>query len=121
MRSRWCAVVLILGVALAGTAQPVLAEQETGALVITKLFRGMVNAATGWMEIPKQISLIWGESGAGTGLTWGLIKGIGYAVARSVAGGYEIATFPLPIPEDYKPIMHPEYVLSDLPQGRQPR
>lgn len=121
MRSRWCAVVLILGVALVGTVQPASAEQETGALVITKLFRGMVNAATGWMEIPKQIATTWGESGAGVGLSWGFIKGIGYAVARSTAGGFEIATFPLPIPEDYKPIMQPEYVLSDLPQGGQPK
>lgn len=94
-------------------------EQETGALVVTKLFRGIANAATGWMEIPKQVSLIWQDRGPGMGLSWGLLKGVAYAVARSTAGGYEIITFPLPVPEEYHPLMQPEYVLSDLPSGSQ--
>ena len=91
-------------------------EPETGSLVVTKLFRGIVNAATGWMEIPKQMSLIWQDQGPGSGLTWGFIKGVGFAVARSVGGAYEIVTFPFPIPEGYQPIMHPDYVLSDIRQ-----
>ena len=111
------ALVLALGW-MAAASRPAFAEQETGALVVTKLFRGLANAATGWMEIPKEMSLVWQESGPGIGLSWGFIKGIGYAVARSVAGGYEIVTFPLPIPEGYKPLMKPEYVLSDIPSKR---
>jgi len=111
------ALVLALG-RMGAASRPAFAEQETGALVVTKLFRGIANAATGWMEIPKEMSLTWQESGPGIGLTWGFIKGIGYAVARSVAGGYEIATFPLPIPEGYKPLMKPEYVLSDVPSKK---
>ena len=121
MRNRWWVGVVVIAFLFVGLAQPAFAEQETGALVITKLFRGMANAATGWMEIPKQIAKTWDEQGPGIGLSWGLLKGVSFAVARSVAGGYEIATFPLPVPEGYKPIMQPEYVLSDLPQGGQPR
>ena len=116
MKSRTIFVAFVLTVALIGNVGSALAAQDTGALVVTKLFRGMVNAVTGWMEIPKQMSLIWQESGPGKGLGWGLVKGIGFAVARSVAGAYEIATFPLPIPEEYEPLMQPEYVLSDLPR-----
>ncbi len=116
MRLKVVTMALVLGMAITAMAQPVFAEQETGALVVTKLFRGIANAATGWMELFKQPIVTGQEQGAGIGLTWGLIKGIGYAVARSVAGGYEIATFPLPIPEGYKPIMQPEYVLSDTSQ-----
>ena len=120
MLRRLMAVVVLLALVMA-VGQPAFAEQDTGRLVATKLFRGMANAATGWMEIPKHISLTWRQSGPGTGMTWGLVKGIGYAIARSVAGGFEIATFPIPVPEDYRPIMQPEYVLSDLPENPQPR
>ena len=117
---RFVAVVMVMTFGFLTLAVPAFAEQETGALVVTKLFRGIANAATGWMEIPKQMSLTWQESGPGVGLSWGFIKGIGWAVARSVGGAYEIVTFPFPIPEEYKPIMQPEYVLSDLPSGPQP-
>ena len=110
---------LVLGLILAGSAGPAWAEAETGVLIVTKLFRGIANAATGWMEIPKQICMTWQESGPSVGVTWGFIKGIGYAIGRSVAGGFEIATFPLPVPADYKPLMEPEYVLADLPTSRE--
>ena len=101
-------------VALLAAARPAFAVQETGELVVRKLFRGIVNAATGWIEIPKQISMTWQQSGGGVGASWGLVKGVGYAVARSVGGAYEIVTFPFPIPEEYKPIMQPEFVLENL-------
>ncbi|MBI1952945.1 MAG: exosortase system-associated protein, TIGR04073 family [Candidatus Omnitrophica bacterium] len=122
MRVKLLVLVLITAVALVSCPQAwaLGAEVDTGALVVTKLFRGIVNAATGWIEIPKHVSLTWQASGPGVGMTWGLVKGLGFAVARSVAGGYEIATFPMPIPEGYRPIMHPEYVLSDLPGSSQP-
>lgn len=124
MLRRSCALFLVVAfamLALAGPTWALGAELDTGALVITKLFRGIVNAATGWIEIPKQISLTWQAQGPGLGSTWGLVKGVGFAVARSVVGGYEIVTFSLSIPDGYRPIMHPEYVLSDLPEGREPR
>ncbi|PIQ82222.1 MAG: hypothetical protein COV76_04900 [Candidatus Omnitrophica bacterium CG11_big_fil_rev_8_21_14_0_20_64_10] len=76
-----------------------------------KLFRGMANAATGWMEIPKQISLKWQQAGPMEGVTAGLFRGVGYAVARSTVGGYEIATFPVPVPDGYRPVMEPEFVV----------
>ena len=122
MRVKLLVLVLIAAVALVSCPQAwaLGGEIDTGAQVVTKLFRGIVNAATGWIEIPKQISITWQANGPGVGMTWGLIKGLGFAVARSVAGGYEIATFPMPIPEGYRPIMHPEYVLSDLPGRPQP-
>ena len=120
MRRRILAGVVLVGLLLV-VGQPAFAEQDTGRLVATKLFRGMANAATGWMEIPKQISLTWHQTGPGTGMTWGFVKGLGFAIARSVAGGLEIATFPIPVPENYRPVMQPEYVLSDLPENPQPR
>ena len=119
MNNRIIAAVLVLVLALgvAGPAWALGTEVDTGALVVMKLFRGIMNAATGWMEIPKQMSVTWQASGAGVGSSWGFIKGIGFAVARSVAGAYEIVTFPLPIPDGYRPIMQPEYVISDISGG----
>ncbi len=118
MRTRIIAIILMLSVVLiGGISSPAWAEQETGALVVNKLFRGIANAATGWMELFKQPSLVWQESGPARGLSWGLVKGLGYAIARSVGGAYEIITFPVPIPDGYRPIMQPEYVLSDVQQG----
>ncbi len=113
-------VLLIVALVLSGSTAPAWAEYDTGRQAVTKLFRGIANAATGWMEIPKQMLLVGDTQGVGPALTWGFLKGIGYAVARSVVGGYEIATFPIPVPEDYRPIMQPEYVLSDLPEEPQP-
>ncbi len=121
-KNRFCAV-LVMALAL-GTvlARPAFAEQDTGRLVMTKLFRGMINAATGWIEIPKQISQECQASGPAKGWSWGFVKGIGFAVARSVVGAYEITTFPVPAPEEYRPILQPEYVLSsNLPENPQPR
>ena len=119
-KQRFSVMLWVVGVFVIGHCSPARAvgtEVDTALSAVTKLFRGIANAATGWMEIPKQISLTCEESGGGKGWTWGLAKGVGWAVARSVVGGYEIVTFPLPIPEGYKPILQPEYVMSDLDMG----
>lgn len=113
MQNRGRLLILVFAMALLGVnSRPAFAQQETGELVVTKLFRGIANTATGWMEIPKQISQTWQKQGPGVGISWGLVKGVGWAVARSVGGAYEIVTFAFPIPEGYKPIMQPEYVLG---------
>ena len=75
----------------------------------TKLGRGLANALTGWLEIPKNIYSTSLESNALAGATLGLAKGAGMTLVRTGAGIYEIATFPFPLPEDYKPILEPEY------------
>lgn len=111
-------IALLLGLAFSVIAAPAaFADDNTGGLILHKFFRGIVNAATGWMELFKQPTLETQEKGPKTGLTWGIVKGIGYAVGRSVVGAYEIVTFPLPIPEGYRPIMDPEFVLSDVEGG----
>ena len=76
----------------------------------TKLGRGVANTLTGWVELPKNIYNTSVEDNAFTGMTLGLAKGAGMTLVRTGAGIYEIATFPFPLPEDYKPILEPEYV-----------
>ena len=76
----------------------------------TKLGRGVANTLTGWVELPKNIYNTSVEDNAFTGMTLGLAKGAGMSLVRTGAGIYEIATFPFPLPENYKPILEPEYV-----------
>ena len=76
----------------------------------TKLGRGVANTLTGWVELPKNVYSTSTENNAFAGLTLGLATGAGMSLVRTGAGIYEIATFPFPIPQDYKPILEPEYV-----------
>lgn len=77
-----------------------------------KLGRGIVNMATGWVEIPKNIYDVSVESNPFTGITYGTLKGAGLTVVRTGAGVYDVATFLFPIPHDYLPVLEPEFVLS---------
>ena len=79
----------------------------------TKLGRGAVNLFTGWVEIPKRIQETTLVSGAWSGFTWGLLRGLGYGFIRTAAGGYEVITFPFPAPPDYEPVIQPEFVFTN--------
>jgi putative exosortase-associated protein (TIGR04073 family) len=70
-----------------------------------KLGRGVANALGGWLEIPLNIGQRMSSSDTGgsffTGVAYGLFKGI----VRTGVGVYETATFFLPYPEDFAPIL----------------
>lgn len=78
-----------------------------------KLGRGLANILTGWIELPKNIYYVSVQDNPLAGLTIGLAKGIGMTIVRTGAGIYEVATFPFPIPEDYGPVLQPEFVFSE--------
>lgn len=75
----------------------------------SKLGRGVANVLTGWIEIPKNIYATSVEDNVLAGATLGLAKGAGMTIVRTGAGIYEVATFPFPLPENYDPILEPEY------------
>jgi putative exosortase-associated protein (TIGR04073 family) len=75
-----------------------------------KLVRGLANLGFGWVEMPKQIYLIGRERGWLVGTFRGPVEGLGMFLARTVAGGYEIFSFPFPLPPHYQPLMQPEFV-----------
>ncbi len=78
----------------------------------SKLARGFTNVVTGWVEIPKRINETTNQSGALSGFTWGLVRGVGYGFIRTAGGAYEVVTFPFPAPSEYRPVMQPPYVFS---------
>ena len=96
-------MVMVLAVATASYAQD----------PAKKLGRGLANILTGWIELPKNIYDTSVEDNPLAGLTIGLAKGVGMTIVRTGAGIYEVATFPFPIPEDYGPVLEPEFVFSE--------
>ena len=76
-----------------------------------KLARGVVNATTGWVEVPKQAAIGAQEAGP-PGLIGGLFKGVVLGVTRTVVGGVEVGTFMLPAPDRYEPILKPATVFE---------
>jgi len=96
------------------------AESTEAGKAFKKLTRGFVNIVTGWVELPKRIQQTSEESGALSGFTWGLLRGLGYGFARTAAGLYELVTFPFPAPPDYEPVIQPEYVFTTSDQETSP-
>ena len=71
----------------------------------TKLFNGLHNTLTGWTELPRQVYNVTKEEDLTQGLTYGIIRGIGYGIVRTVSGIMDAALFFVP-PYD-KPLMEP--------------
>lgn len=120
-----CAV-LCLSLASAAVAQAEDAHTEDAhakemsvpARIGTKLMRGAANLVTGVGEIPKQIYLIGHKEGWVQGAFRGPLEGIGMCIARTVAGAYEVLTFPIPLPPSYQPMLLPEYIWQPEPAAQ---
>lgn len=113
-RRRWSVIVyLILWSASLALAE----EPSVPQRIATKFTRGAVNFTTGWMELPKQMYLVGRSEGWVTGTLRGPIDGLGMVIARTIAGAYEVMTFPLPLPPRYQPMLLPEYVWQSESQS----
>lgn len=77
-----------------------------------KCVRGVGNILSGWLEIPLSIYETSFEENSFIGMTYGLAKGFGKAIARTSVGVYELLSFPLPFPENYRPIIEPEFAFE---------
>ena len=77
---------------------------------IRKFGRGITNILTGWIEIFKEIGLQVENSGDMAGIIVGPFKGMAKAVGRTAAGMYDVVTFLIPYPEDYEPLIEPEFI-----------
>ncbi len=80
---------------------------------IRKLGRGLANSLTGMVELPYKIQEVQEENGPAAAATYGVLKGLIDGVYRTLVGVYETATFFIPYPKNYAPIIEPEFVLGD--------
>ena len=96
-------------VLLAVVVSPSYAEELVGKMG-NKLKRGVINVATGWVELFNQPHKVGQEEGFGAGATKGVALGIGWTVARTVVGAWDVATFLFPVPADYAAVLDPEYI-----------
>ena len=95
----------LLAIALVFTVGSAQAEDYKGN-VGNKLVRGLANAVTGFIEIPREIGVVTHQHGIIHGATIGLVKGVAYAVGRHLTGAFDIAFFFVPS----RSITDPEFV-----------
>ena len=121
MRQRVVQVLLVLslGVGAAGRvaqAQATASEEPPDRVeqilgryrvqpAFEKLGRGASNALFGWLEIPLTIHHRYAPQDAGTSLLGGFAYGLLRGLIRTGVGLYETATFFLPYPAHFAPIL----------------
>ena len=98
---------------------PAIAEQKPEMIaekMAIKLARGVTNAVTSIVELPKQTILTGRDMGT-VGYVIGPIKGVGMTLYRALIGVTETVFCMVPQPGYYDPMMDPEYVW----QGWEPK
>ena len=114
-RKIFIAVIAIMLFSYSTLASSIYAQDadETKGDPVKKLGRGIANTLLGFLELPKTIEDTGKKDGVGPAISLGFIKGLAKAVARTIVGVYETASFWIPVPEDYKPIItDPEYIFQ---------
>ena len=86
----------------------------------TKFGRGMANIAVSPGELYTQPLLLSKNSEPLIAIFGGLFKGISMLIVREAVGVYEVITFPLPFPKEYRPIIEPATTFTDW-DTRQPQ
>jgi len=106
-------VVFCLSIPL-GNAQATSIEEEGTAL--RKLQRGFLNVVLSPVEISTELAKEKRKDTLPPSWFAGLVRGSLFMLGRAVVGVIEIATFPIPLPSNYKPILQPEFAWQHLPE-----
>ncbi|MFQ5899167.1 MAG: exosortase system-associated protein, TIGR04073 family [Candidatus Methylomirabilia bacterium] len=95
---------------LFGAANPAPAADSIAGRMALKVLRGLENITLGFVtEWTKAIYYDSVDHGLPYGLTVGTLKGIGWGALRTGVGAYELATFAVPVPKNYRPMLYPEF------------
>ena len=78
--------------------------------MMTKLGRGIANIVTCPLELIRTPTLVGRRQGYLASLTVGIAQGAWRTLQRGAIGLFEIATFYAEIPDNFEPIMKPEFV-----------
>jgi len=111
-RIRFISLPALFAMLLLGVAPMAVADDGYGSQITDKFGRGLANAATGWIELPKNVVNTSNNSNVAVGVTWGILKGALYTVGRTAVGAVELATFF--IPNDA--FVHPDFVWNNFDQ-----
>lgn len=111
MKALSIACAVVLGVAFAAPAAHAHRDDASYGhyTAMDKLGRGLAGMTTGFLELPGNIVAESRDHGAGAAATVGVAKGIGMIPVRELVGVYNFVTAPIPYPDGYRPILHPEY------------
>ncbi len=99
--------ILMLGF-FASKATAGFAGDEVHYTLWDKAGRGLENISTGWFELINQPMEQAKTDEWGKALFGGGLHGIFSAICRTGLGVYELATFPIPLPWGYKPLLGSE-------------
>ena len=117
----WAAVIgMVGGFVIAMPSGWAITEQQSyvdGAL--QKLGRGIANIVTCPGELIRTAEAVRVKQGFLASASVGVIKGLWRTIQRGVVGVFEVATFYVEVPADFKPIMKPEFVFSDKEWGQE--
>lgn len=80
--------------------------------MLRKLGRGITNIVTCPGELIRTPELVGRKDGYLAAWSVGLLQGAWRTVLRGVTGVFEVVTFLVEIPEDYGPLMKPEFVFA---------
>ena len=84
-----------------------LLAQQNVHPALEKLGRGLSNVAAGWLEVPQTIHQRYNTTDVAASMFDGCVIGLVRGVLRTGIGVYEAATFWLPYPADFAPILPP--------------
>ncbi len=99
--------VLAIGLMPAAWAAEGLSYMEGST---RKLGRGIANAVTCPAELIRTPELVSRRDGYVAGLTVGIVQGAWHMIARGATGLYDVVTFPVAIPQNFEPVIYPEFI-----------
>lgn len=111
--SRVVLLAVAMSIAIAASAAgEELAKSTPGQ----KALRGATNLSLGLvLELPRMIYYETRAQGPLLGIPAGFLAGFGLGLMRTAVGAYELLTFPIPLPDDYKPILSPRFPFEQGP------
>lgn len=85
------------------------AEIESEGTSWRKAQRGFLNVALSPIEISTELAKEVKKDTFPPSWIEGLGRGTAFMVGRALVGAYELVTFPVPCPANYKPVLQPEF------------
>ena len=120
LKSNRSLIALLVLLALLAISFPLMAQEaeiQAEGTPMRKLQRGFLNVALSPIEISTELSKEVKKDTLPPSWIAGAGRGSIYAVGRALVGIYEMATFALPYPANFKPVLQPEFEWQKLPSS----